>query len=547
LSWCLSSKQAERLTRDPLRYVRDPTQLDSDQQAEEEANQGKNEASGPDTKKERKSRAGFDKGLLKDANGADQSFEEARAVCQCFKIAPASVNFNLLHVAEVDQSNVMEDSQMDLDDDESIDDVSMAESVRASSRKTSDAKQVRKMPKLASTKKGRVLFKHEVSFEASLNQTAISAASSAINEAEAVGLPMGREEETINTKFAMKELSMMFSSPAFGNEESVLRTERSQRARADQSQADNEGSEASYDNIADLVGHMNLNNSILGDEEGDEENKGPRNPLARVTADPGFEQMALREIASVDGSDESLGCRSRARRPFQATAQLDPLDGGENELSDDPGFQIYQDVEDGKPVAREPEAKSMFKVLQDGEAVDDSRNSMKPAVEAGVVKSIFEIFQDDDAESEEVGGKQAAKSPASKPMFEIFQDELTSDDPGETSTLHLFNEVMQSIDQGRTPALDVNEDDEYKPPVAQQRSAGLGFNIYQDVPEPTSGTPTSRGEGETATLTSTISLFDDIADDMNRSSFAARQPDSPKSGEGGQFQIHSDEPGENVS
>lgn len=535
--------------------MRDPTQLDSDQQADEEANQGKNEAPGPDAKKERKSRAGFDKRLLKDANGVEQSVEEARAVCRCFKAAPVSVNFNLLHVAEVDQSvDMMGDSQMDLDDDDSIEDVSMAESVRASSRKTTDGKQPRKMTKLASTKKGRVLFKQEVSFEASLNQTAISAASSAVNEAEAVGLPMGKEEETINTKFAMKELSMMFSSPAFGNEDSVLQAERSQRARANQSQADDEGSEASYDNIADLVGHINLNNSILGDEEGGEENKGPRNPLARMTTIPGFEQMALREIASDDGSDESLGCHSRARRPLQSAAQLDPLHGEENELSDDPGFQIYQDEEAGKPAAREPEAKSTFEIFQDGDAAGDSRNSMKPAVKPGAVKSMFEIFQDDDAEGDELGEKQAAKPPVSKPMFDIFQDEFTghdagssSDGRGETSTLHLFNEVMLPIDQGRATALDVQEDDECKPPAAQQRSAGLGFSVYQDAPEPTSGVPTSRGEGETATLTSTLSLFDDIADDLNRSSMEARRPDSQKPGQGGAFQIYSDEPGDNVS
>jgi hypothetical protein len=498
-------------------------------------------------KKERKNRAGFDKGLLKDANGVEQSVEEARAVCRCFKVAPVSVNFNLLHVAKVDQSHMMGDSQMDLDDDESIEDVSMAESIRASSRKTTDEKQARKMPKLVSAKKGRVLFKHEVSFEASLNQTAISTASSAVNEAEAVGLPMGREEETINTKFAMRELSMMFSSPAFGNEDSVLHTERSQRSRANQSQADDEGSEESYDNIADLVGHMNLNNSILGGEEGGEENKGPHNPLARMTTLPGFEQMALREIASDEGSEESLGCRSRARRPLQPTALLDPLRGEENELSDDPGFQIYQDEEDGKPAASEPEVKSMFEVFQDGDAEDDSRISMKPDVEPEAVESMFEIFQDNEAEGDEVGEKQAAKSPVSKPIFEIFQDESSSDDQGETSTLHLFNEVMQSIDQGRASVLDVDEDDEYKPPVAQQRSAGLGFSIYQDEPEPTSWAPTSRGEGETATLTSTLSLFDNIADDLNRSSISARQPDSPKPGQGGPFQIYSDEPGDNVS
>jgi len=53
-----------------------------------------------------------------------------------------------------------------------------------------------------------------------INLSAISAASSTVDERHATGVAMGREEETINTKFAMKELSMMFASPAGGADDS---------------------------------------------------------------------------------------------------------------------------------------------------------------------------------------------------------------------------------------------------------------------------------------------------------------------------------------
>jgi hypothetical protein len=64
------------------------------------------EQPGPDVKKIKK-RPGFDKRLLKDATGVEQSVKEARAACRCFKVAPASVNFNQLHVRNVDQSDLM--------------------------------------------------------------------------------------------------------------------------------------------------------------------------------------------------------------------------------------------------------------------------------------------------------------------------------------------------------------------------------------------------------------------------------------------------------
>lgn len=50
----------------------------------------------------------------------------------------------------------------------------------------------------------------------------MSSASSTIDQTFAVGAPSSKEEPTINTQFALRELSMMFSSPAFGLNESKV-------------------------------------------------------------------------------------------------------------------------------------------------------------------------------------------------------------------------------------------------------------------------------------------------------------------------------------
>ena len=62
----------------------------------------------------------------------------------------------------------------------------------------------------------KVLFAGDTSIDSQSHPNNLSTASSTVNERDAVGVAGGVEEETINTKLAMKELSMMFSSPAMG-------------------------------------------------------------------------------------------------------------------------------------------------------------------------------------------------------------------------------------------------------------------------------------------------------------------------------------------
>ena len=190
-------------------------------------------------KNERKSRAGFTKRLLKNEKGEEQCFEEARARASTYTtMVDSSNNFNLLqNTIKIDQS-----SQMDLDDGGVIIDISMTESM--------------------SNTEGNRLFDHvDGSFGVGLNQTAISHASSTVNEIDIVGVGLHgkQEEETINTKFAMKELSMMFSSPAFGVASDRRRLDPSHASKIDELGVYEGKPDTSFGNVGDEV---MLDNSI---------------------------------------------------------------------------------------------------------------------------------------------------------------------------------------------------------------------------------------------------------------------------------------------
>ena len=184
---------------------------------------------------------GFDKKLVaKDRNGRERCFEEHRAMACNFKIVPPSANFNLLHKVEESCSMSM-DSCMDMDDASTIEEVEMDEASRSMSMipESDDEDESRHgihdfnlrsaahdAEKRSNSKK--VLFGLNTSIgngnrsSSRLHNT--STASSTVDERDAVGV-VGDREETLNTKFAARELSMMFSSPA-GLNQSVARSTR---------------------------------------------------------------------------------------------------------------------------------------------------------------------------------------------------------------------------------------------------------------------------------------------------------------------------------
>lgn len=422
--------------------------LESDKVLEQERKISK-EAEKTSSKPEKRSRTGFNKRLLKSAMGEEQCFEEARAKFKWFSIAPSSVNFNLLHVEKVDQS-----SQMDLDEEESMD-VSMSESLPPSPQNNA-SDQPRKFKRLNPNEEGRVLFRAETSFEASWNQTANSNASSTIHELDGVGVATKKEEETINTKFAMKELSMMFSSPALGVEDSARKIDRD--ARVSQSIDDNyHNPDMSYGNVGDVLSTSVLDNSILNVESNHDENRGPRNPFARSTTTPGFEKMALRELEAIGDRNDSLGCSSQMDHRDHHSSQENPLGGPEVDLSEDPGFRIYED----------------------GVQEDLKENNRATSGELG-----FRIYEEEDSEVVE---KESVV--AIGPGFSVYEDDSSSDDGdfpvtddmGDTASLSLFGDAVAMLDCKRRSSTNLEETDSVRRPRDSSGGDTATFSLFNEV------------------------------------------------------------------
>jgi hypothetical protein len=132
-------------------------------------------------------------------------------------------------------------------------------------------------------------------------------------------------------------------------------------------------------------------------------------------------KMALRQLDGEVEPSGDLGCQRQGvvRRPL---SQHDPLRGPEVELSDDPGFKIFEDEE------------------------------MKPAA-TSAAKPMFQIFQDEDSATSEVenaadaGATAPPQASVARSGFTIYQsgnDSATD----ETATLSLVGEVFDGIDDG---------------------------------------------------------------------------------------------------
>ncbi|CAJ1966981.1 unnamed protein product [Cylindrotheca closterium] len=474
----------EKLAKDPLRYLRDRTQLESDTAVDSKQKSElakKPAASVPKSKSGRKQKkgTGFDLRLLRNNQGDEQSFEEARANAKCFFLLPSSENFNLLHTVVSDDQS----SQMDLD--ESSDGMSIGEFPEGLATNTSNPHNS------VDARNDSIVSKKSVfgasSFDGSLNRTAISTASSTVDEIGAVGVPTRKEEETINTKFAMRELSMMFSSPAVGADDMVRKTER---AILNKSTSAND----SYDHVMNIMDHQQMNNSIFNIEEDENnENDGERNYEGRGSSSPGFHEMALKEIEGAQDAANSLSCRAQQRRGIPGElSQENPLSRNEVELHSDAGFQIFEEdrVNENQAIAS-TKAKSMFAIFQDE---DDNTRTKPPAAKAS-----FGIFED------EVETKEP-KPPASKSTFTIFDDEA------ESSTSRLSKEKSSfAIFQDEQDSTAVQS---FSRESRNGRSSKApGFSIFDeekrissanDVKQSPQSSHTASDNGETATL----SLFE---------------------------------------
>ena len=216
--------QADRIRRDPLRYMKNPHKVAIDQEKYDpvlhsagaiEAKASKNIVQ--DKHAEAKQRSGgYDKELLKpDASGHECCFEERRAMAGYYKVSSNVGDYNKLQTQEV--ADDINTSLMDVD--ESIEEVEMediqmngtANRLKSALKPSSKASELN--TSVANPR--RVLFGANTEVPTQINESVnTSTASSQLN-----GSFVRDREETINTKLANAEISMMFCSP--NNNESM--------------------------------------------------------------------------------------------------------------------------------------------------------------------------------------------------------------------------------------------------------------------------------------------------------------------------------------
>ncbi|KAL3920847.1 MAG: hypothetical protein SGILL_003052 [Bacillariaceae sp.] len=443
----------EKLARDPLRYLRDPGQLDSEKADAPKPPPEESRSAPPEkTKSERKSRTGFNKRLLKNKQGKEQCFEEARAASGCFKTTIGSENnFNLLHVGhKTDQS-----SQMDMEDEDGSIDISMAESTSRSFQSAASCQQPFKLQRIGSKTEGRRLFMPNGSFEAGLNQTAVSNASSAVNESDAVGVSTRKEEATINTKFAMRELSMMFSSPAFALDG------RKQPHHSTASKInENSNEDVCDDSFGNLGDGIMLNNSICntGLEESDQNSSFRSSGYAKASAQK----------------------QSSVRKPEAFQIFQDNESDEKPEPQGNGGFAIFDDnenVEKPASVQKKGSAGFGFQIYQDngdesmtGQDVSRVHVSCLKSIESESDESSVGCFENGDTAS-----MTEAMALFGGDGLEAAQRPSNAASEGDTATLSLFNEIFSKEDQNLSPPS--GSDEQNKPKTA----AAGSFQIFVDT------------------------------------------------------------------
>lgn len=422
---------AERLSKDPLHYMRNPEQFATDQKAEESIPAvGKRQA-----KSTKSNKYAFNKYLLKSSIGKEQCFEEARAHARYFQLALPSSDVNLFFRQLGQKQN---DSNMSTSVDETNDDVSFDDVQRPLFRPEEAASK----PKALGI---RMLTPQDSSFDV-LTPRNISTASSTIDEANAVGAPIRRDEQTINTQLALKELSIMFSSPAMGLNDSSVRYNGlgtiindsgvSEVVDPPPNNAGETGDTADFAAIAELVGEESNNSFSRSVDPGlneEMENNGPRNPKPRSNDTPGFDGSVLRTMKE-EQDRPRLSCQSESIRTIGQIAQHDPTrDNEERELDTDPGFTVFNDSEN-----RSTNPVPSFTIFQD-EALSLNSNEHPSRQFAP-----FQIRNDTQQQS------PSEQRSMSRIAVDVFRESATSlevaaDSEGDTATFSLLGDAMDAL------------------------------------------------------------------------------------------------------
>ena len=365
---------------------------DERQKLEAQHRRARDDRQGPASRGSRKPKHMWNDELLRGPNGEEQSFEEARLLRRCFRLAPASSAVNLLSAPNTN----VDDSDMSLSfeehDDNAVASCSIVSrkdihletvggdlmsrfdqedrvhqtvqchntGVLASKRsRDDDPPSIATLETVGGNLMSRFGQVDEMGSKTTPRNAMIStgkqtptphnASNCSSTVDEVARIPT---EPTINTQLALKEISVMFLSPA------ATREDRSVVGGT----------------VMDESTHLRLQNSILEEDDAEQqENKdAPQNPNARANTMPGFHAAALRSLKQDDGT----GTRCTTSRGVGRIDQANPLRGlQEHDIAPDPGFTIFDDEQ--QPAAPGPG----FVVLDE---------QPQPAA----VASGFSIFQD---------------------------------------------------------------------------------------------------------------------------------------------------------
>jgi len=436
---------SDTLSHDPLFYVRHPEQVGSVDGARRAAATGPStearaaaagkSAAGDrskDDKKKKGVRSMWKNRLLTGANGKEQCFEEARMHAKYYTVIDdGTSNFNDLAPSSKTSGSEDDNSCMSMSMEElmSVDEESYVSATAGEEKVEAAAAAPRKalarrddlvgtdskppasafLPPLPdrhplSLTSTSFLRNNNSSFENPTPRNT-SSASSTVDEAAAVGAPTGREEQTINTQLALKELSMMFSSPAVDlNDSAVAPADRSgglgpilnESASSEVRNTSAIGSGGGpFETIAEVESdNYSDPNGSFAQQHGDSENDGTHNPDARSQqTTPDFDKVALRALQQETSKEAvGLGCAAAAtaRPPPSRTIgridQNDPFRGlQEHDLPATAGFEIYSEEEETKE--DHGGGGGGFQIYED--------NEQKPPA-AAAAAGTFQIYQDEE-------------------------------------------------------------------------------------------------------------------------------------------------------
>ena len=482
---------SDTLSHDPLFYVRHPEQVGSVDGARRAAaaagptTEARAAAAGKsaggdrskDDKKKKGVRSMWKNRLLTGADGKEQCFEEARMHAKWYTVLDdGTSNFNDLAPSSKTSGSEDDNSCMSMSMEElmSVDEESYV-SATAGEEKVEAAAAPRKAfarrddlvgtdskpPASASAFLPPLPDRHPLSLTSTSflrnNNSSFenptprntSSASSTVDEAAAVGAPTGREEQTINTQLALKELSMMFSSPAVDlNDSAVAPADRSgglgpilnESASSELRNTSAVGSGGPFETIAEVESDNSDPNGSFAQQHGDSENDGAHNPDARSQqTTPDFDKVALRALQQETSKEAvGLGCTAAAataRPPPSRTIgridQNDPFRGlQEHDLPATAGFEIYSEEEEKK---EDNGGGGGFQIYADSE--------QKPpaATAAAAAAGTFQIYQDEETTLD--------RSRRPTTGFSIFEDDQVDPKTSRSSERVPVN-TFQIYDEG---------------------------------------------------------------------------------------------------